>query len=182
MSSKKDKQKLISALAIAGLGFIAYKYFNKSSGDKSTSMTTTGVRGIRNNNPGNIRHGSANWQGMSATQTDSAFIQFDEMKWGVRAMLKLLQNYENIHGLKSIREKIYRWAPAEDGNNPERYIQRVVDWMNKNYLGSPITGDYVIDKNDKVGMIGLAMGMTGVEVYEQNIPSQAVYEEAWTLL
>ena len=36
-------------------------------------MTT---RGIRNNNPLNIRHSKDKWQGIAITQTDKSFVQF----------------------------------------------------------------------------------------------------------
>ena len=36
------------------------------------------TRGLRNNNPGNIRHSTSQWLGMSSDQTgDSEFVQFD---------------------------------------------------------------------------------------------------------
>ena len=52
----------------------------------------TATRGERNNNPGNIRKGS-NWQGLAPEQTDSAFGQFTEAKWGIRALAKVLLQY-----------------------------------------------------------------------------------------
>ena len=61
------------------------------------AATGTGIylmaRGIRNNNPGNIRHGGSKWQGMSETQTDDEYIQFDDPVYGIRALAKLLKNY-----------------------------------------------------------------------------------------
>lgn len=88
-------------------------------------VSTSGSRGIRNNNPGNIRHGS-NWQGMSAEQTDLDFVQFDEMRYGIRALTKVLRNYERLHNLKSIRAIISRYAPTNE-NNTEAYIKSVAD-------------------------------------------------------
>ena len=35
-------------------------------------------RGIRNNNPGNIRLGD-NWQGMKESQSDKSFVQFESV-------------------------------------------------------------------------------------------------------
>ena len=80
------------------------------------AATGTGLyvmaRGIRNNNPGNIRHGSSKWQGMSATQTDSEYIQFDDPVYGIRAIVKLLRNYQSRHGLNTIEEIITRSRSA----------------------------------------------------------------------
>ena len=42
-------------------------------------------RGLRNNNPGNIRITKDKWQGLREKQTDKEFFQFVEMKWGYRA-------------------------------------------------------------------------------------------------
>jgi hypothetical protein len=92
------------------------------------AATGTGVyvmtRGIRNNNPGNIRHGD-NWQGMDAVQPDQSFITFTSPEWGIRAMTRILRNYQRRHGLYTIREIISRWAPPEDNNDTESYIAHV---------------------------------------------------------
>ena len=36
------------------------------------------TRGMRNNNPLNIRHGKSRWVGMAEQQSDRAFVQFTE--------------------------------------------------------------------------------------------------------
>ena len=42
-------------------------------------------RGIRNNNPLNVRRSKDKWQGMKALQTDASFVQFETMAYGWRA-------------------------------------------------------------------------------------------------
>lgn len=81
-------------------------------------------RGIRNNNPANIRRG-CNWKGLAKTQTDKEFCQFVTMTWGVRALLVTLRTYVVKHHLHTVREIITRWAPPSDGNNTEAYIKFV---------------------------------------------------------
>ncbi len=81
-------------------------------------------RGIRNNNPGNIRKSADKWQGMSAQQTDTAFVQFTAPVYGLRALAKLLQNYQAKYGLSTIRSIITRWAPPSE-NNTTAYINAV---------------------------------------------------------
>ena len=49
-------------------------------------------RGLRNNNPGNIRITKDKWQGLREKQEDKSFFQFTEMKWGYRALIRTLQN------------------------------------------------------------------------------------------
>jgi len=41
-------------------------------------------RGIRNNNPLNIRRGKDQWQGLRAQQTDTSFCQFESLEYGWR--------------------------------------------------------------------------------------------------
>ena len=54
------------------------------------------TRGLRNNNPLNIRRNNTKWQGLSATQTDKSFFQFKTMAYGYRAAFKTLQTYIRI--------------------------------------------------------------------------------------
>lgn len=82
------------------------------------------ARGIRNNNPGNIRHGASKWQGMSAQQTDKEYIQFDDPVYGIRAMAKLLKNYQSRYGLNTVSEIIGRWAPPNE-NITTAYVAAV---------------------------------------------------------
>lgn len=84
------------------------------------------TRGIRNNNPANIRHGSK-WKGLREIQTDRSFCQFTGMAWGVRALICLLRTYVKKYKLKSVRKIIYRWAPPQDHNNTEAYIDYCVN-------------------------------------------------------
>lgn len=82
------------------------------------------ARGIRNNNPGNIRHGSSKWQGMSATQGDSAFVQFTAPEYGIRALAVLLRGYF-AKGFNTIEKIFPKYAPSSE-NNTEAYIKQVV--------------------------------------------------------
>ena len=83
-----------------------------------------GTRGIRNNNPLNIRHGKSRWVGMRKVQTDKAFVQFTERRYGYRAAFVLLRNYIG-RGVNTIGKIIARWAPPGDGNNTQAYIEYV---------------------------------------------------------
>lgn len=94
------------------------------------------TRGIRNNNPANIRRG-CNWKGLAEKQTDREFCQFVSMTWGVRALLITLRTYVVKHHLHTVREIITRWAPPTDGNNTEKYIELVEDVID--YKCSKIT-------------------------------------------
>ena len=82
-------------------------------------------RGIRNNNPGNIRH-CANWHGLNpdGRKIDPAFCVFTDSIYGIRALAKVLVNYKKIHGLNTVRQIISRYAPPNE-NQTTAYIQSV---------------------------------------------------------
>ena len=86
------------------------------------------ARGLRNNNPGNIRHSSDRWQGASAVQRDAAFVTFDDPVWGIRALARVLLSYQDRHGLTTVRGIISRWAPPSE-NDTESYINMVTARM-----------------------------------------------------
>lgn len=78
-------------------------------------------RGLRNNNPGNIRLGRTAWIGEVRPSQDKEFCQFSSMAYGYRALMKLLQNYRRKHGCQTIADMIRRWAPPSE-NNTSGYI------------------------------------------------------------
>lgn len=88
----------------------------------------TQPRGIRNNNPGNIRHGDK-WQGLADKQTDAAFCVFKAPEWGIRALVKILRNYQTKHGLKTVESIINRFAPQIE-NDTSSYILSVCQVLN----------------------------------------------------
>lgn len=83
------------------------------------------TRGLRNNNPGNIRISSAPWQGKIALNTDGSFEQFDTPENGIRAIAKVLQSY-HARGINTIESIIRTWAPPSE-NNTEAYIASVAN-------------------------------------------------------
>jgi hypothetical protein len=87
------------------------------------------TRGLRNNNPLNIRHSKDQWQGTATTQTDKDFVQFQSMAYGYRATWRILNTY-----YKKLKERkkhftveniIRRWAPPSE-NNTTAYIRTVL--------------------------------------------------------
>lgn len=81
-------------------------------------------RGIRNNNPFNLRHGPSAWRGLAQEQRDEAFCQFIAPEWGIRAGLILLKNYQAKYGLWTIEKMINRFAPPVE-NNTTAYVRAV---------------------------------------------------------
>lgn len=90
---------------------------------------TTGARGIRNNNPGNIRPSDDKWQGMTGVDKaggGKGYVTFDTPENGIRAMTKNLMTYQG-RGLDTVEKIINTWAPAADKNDVEAYIRNVTN-------------------------------------------------------
>lgn len=105
-------------------------------------------RGVRNNNPGNVRLGDA-WQGMCDVQTDKSFCQFTDIKFGMRVLgyLMRMSYYQRLH-LDTVTKLITRWAPSTENDTPA-YIaavstnlrvgpQDIIDLRNDAVLGDLI--------------------------------------------
>lgn len=113
------------------------------------------TRGLRNNNPGNLRLSKDKWQGLRAVQTDKEFFQFETMAHGYRALIRTLQNYRKLHKCQTIADFISRYAPKTE-NNTAGYIQRVCREMQ-------VPTTYVPDVNDKATMCNFAAAISQVE-------------------
>ena len=83
-------------------------------------------RGIRNNNPLNIRRTAKDqWKGLRAQQTDASFCQFERLEFGWRAAFYLLtRTYYYKYRLFTIRAIINKWAPPQE-NLTSTYIANV---------------------------------------------------------
>ena len=132
-------------------------------------------RGIRNNNPLNIRHGKDRWQGARDTQTDRSFVQFESMAYGYRAGWRTLQTYYERFCKQNrsftVRTIIERWAPPNE-NDTEAYIRQVLKLASiggKENLLPPSN----VDGYGKLGRLIAAM-----TVVECGIPPAQVDTEA----
>ena len=90
-------------------------------------------RGIRNNNPGNIKKNDVEWDGLSAIQTDNTFFQFNDPIYGIRALTKILLTYRHKHNLKNVWAIINRYAPPSE-NDTEAYKNFVTKKTGLNML------------------------------------------------
>ncbi|MDN3697783.1 structural protein [Vibrio cortegadensis] len=86
-------------------------------------MTKKTIRGIRNNNPLNIRKGN-DWQGETSFSRDAEFESYTHHKYGFRAGAKTLRTYQRAHGLDNLNEIINRFAPPVE-NDTKNYAQFV---------------------------------------------------------
>lgn len=131
------------------------------------------TRGLRNNNPGNIRLSRTTvWQGEVRPSRDKAFCQFRTMAYGYRALVKLLQNYRRNNGCRTISDFINRWAPPVE-NNTSAYISRVCREMQ-------VPTSYQPDVGDRTTMCAFAAAISRVE---NGVPAVMEDVEAgWELL
>lgn len=133
-------------------------------------------RGIRNNNPGNIRVGDP-WLGLSEhsrmtefQRMESSFCVFCEPEWGLRAMIIILRKYQNKYNLFTPFEIIKKWAPPEDNNDVTSYAKAVAQ-----AVGIEITDKLDLNDNNKMISVLKAMGKheNGVKLPYHEIQYQA---------
>lgn len=133
-------------------------------------------RGIRNNNPLNIRKGSS-WKGERQPQSDPAFEEFVSMQWGIRAAFKLMRNHINGFGgtrpkMNTLKKLIAVWAPPS-----ENATTRYVDFVSA-HVG--LLPSDIIDPDDKKLMCKIARAMSFVETGVWL--DEGLFNSAWDLM
>lgn len=112
--------------------------------------------GLRRNNPGNIEYGPGvqKMKGLVLPHDGNRFCAFRTMPLGIRAIAIVLMNYQDNHGIDTVRRAIERWAPpgAKDRNPTDAYIRNVCAW-------SGMEPDRVQDFQDDETMFGLVRGI-----------------------
>lgn len=105
-------------------------------------------KGLRNNNPLNIRIGNT-WLGEREHPTDSEFEEFVTLAYGLRAAFIILRRYIRRYHLNTIQLIVARWAPRNE-NETEKYIQFVC----KDTRMMPNTTIQYEDKNTMCKLVG----------------------------
>ena len=123
-------------------------------------------RGIRNNNPLNIRIGNT-WLGERENPTEPAFEEFVTMEYGLRAAFLILRRYIRRYKKNTMSAIISTWAP-ETENQTKAYIQTVSSATN-------IPADATILFEDRETMVKIVCAMAKVEC-GQSIPQEKVYK------
>lgn len=118
---------IVLVLAFGGLGLKRRAEIAK--GDVDYRDDDTRPRGIRNNNPGNIKFKEGNnWKGKvpfdKNTDENKTFEQFTEYKWGVRAMILLLIIYMR-NGYDTLDKIIRRYTSGDSKSSQDAYITYV---------------------------------------------------------
>ena len=112
-------------------------------------------RGLRNNNPGNIRRSKVCYKGEVRPSRDPDFKEFSTMAYGYRAVFVLLDTYRSRYGLTTIRQMLNRYAPPTE-NFTEGYVRFVADC-------SGVMPDEDIDTRSEKDMIPIVAAMSKIE-------------------
>lgn len=106
-----------------GYGTVGVEFVNPPA-----NGTAGKSRGLRNNNPMNIKFYASNkWEGQVGN--DGAFVKFSSMFYGLRAAGRLFRTYANNYGANTIRKIVTRWAPPSE-NDTNKYIAYVAGRSN----------------------------------------------------
>lgn len=90
---------------------------------KNANLPSGLARGMKVNNPGNLKEFGEQWQGRITPSADPVFVEFRSYAYGLRAMIKLLQNYIR-QGNNTISSILNRYAPTSE-NDTNAYISYV---------------------------------------------------------
>ena len=119
MKKKKENNIFFLVFGLVLSAIVSDLIFKPGAEPGAEPGTQTGFlpRGIRNNNPGNIKFNSANnWLGKltGSEKKDPTFEEFNQMKYGIRAALKLLNNYFYDKNKRTITDIIKTWSSGKD--------------------------------------------------------------------
>lgn len=123
--------------------------------------TTALPRGLRNNNPLNLRISQSAWLGKVKNNTDGAFEQFVSLPYGYRAaflnMRTLVRRLSASGSPCKVIDLISVWAPSSDGNHPVAYATAVSRYSPTIWPNSDV------NIKDREFMCQLAVAMAHVE-------------------
>jgi hypothetical protein len=142
----KPQTKLLaylSALAVAALALWPTTTHNQFKNSKLS-------RGLRNNNPGNLRKSAATWLGKVVNPLERDFESFSTMDYGVRAAIRNAFTQWN-KGKDSIQSLVSIWAPPSE-NNTAAYVAAVAK-----AAGIPATSEFKWGGNDTTAKIMFAI-------------------------
>jgi len=139
-------------------------------------MTTP--RGLRNNNPGNIKISDDQWKGLALPQErtpeqvgEKVFCVFREMRYGVRAMAVQLRRYGmEDRRWNTIKKIIAHYAPGSDNNDEAAYVKAVA-------TDTGFSATDKLDLTDRETLRKLIMGMCKVENGADAIKAETTFEK-----
>ena len=151
---KFNKTLLIGLLIAIVIFYLSFKTTKKVMNKLS--------RGMRNNNPFNIRKSSINWQGKIINSSDKDFEQFETLEYGIRAGLINLRSYLN-KGFDTVKKIIARYSPVDDPGNAPGSTNNYI-----NFVARKLNVD-INETIDKSQLIDLAYAILLFEAGKQEI-------------
>jgi asparagine N-glycosylation enzyme membrane subunit Stt3 len=136
---------------------------------KPLTMGSDQTRGIRNNNPFNIRDSKTVWKGETTADLDKSFEEFESMIYGIRAGIRNARTHYG-RGINTIRKLIATWAPSNE-NDTENYIKYVANAANMD--------ENQVFKFDSETMFRIMAPMAKLE--SRLTITQNQWDEAWKL-
>ena len=129
-------------------------------------------RGIKNNNPMNLRRNSRRWMGMRQHQGDPTFVQFTQRKYGYQAGIVQICQYIG-KGKDTIGKICAKWAPSADANNTQSYI----DYVSRS---SGIAANHVLEAEDRYSLVEIVMSIVHIEcgIIEDRRLIEQAYDQA----
>lgn len=113
-------------------------------------------RGVRNNNPGNIKYNPANdWDGQTGSDADG-FAIFSDPTYGLRAMFLTLQSYSGEISPFNIQLIGARWTSGDPSAT-------LANWVNTVSSVSGYPSTQILDPNDATQMQNLVLGIVAAE-------------------
>jgi len=139
-------------------------------------MNVTIPRGIRLNNPGNIRLSKIRWLGQVAmsAQDDPDYVRYIEPVYGIRAIAKIFHSYA-ARGILSISGIIHSWAPPTE-NDTDSYVKDVLIFMNTGHDVSIVGANTLVDSRNLTLLLVPAIihHEQGVQPYAADLIQHAI--------
>lgn len=127
-----------------------------SSNPLTALATATGPKGVRNNNPGNIKYNPANaWIGQTGQDADG-FATFSDPTYGLRAMYILLRSYAGELSPFNIDTIAARWTAGDPSTSQDT-------WASTVSAQSGIPRGFALDATDPGQMEALVTGIIAAE-------------------
>jgi hypothetical protein len=115
-------------LGIAAAAAALWVYSRSSSGSTEiggiVDQVTSTIRGIRNNNPTNMKDSGIAWNGMTGVDADG-FLIFATMADGLQAPAKNLRNYGRLDGITTVDGVARRWSQTDQ----DAYSANLSAWI-----------------------------------------------------
>lgn len=162
---KKDERILLLLLVLGGVVLLNRRRISSGAAQVATQISTgtttvanavieqfknmTLPRGVRNNNPGNLRITTIAWKGKvpNTQNSDRSFEQFVDYAgipghiWGIRAMFKDIYGDVMRDGQNTVRKLISTYAPPSE-NATQAYIAVVAKALNKSPDAPIVVSDF----------------------------------------